>query len=46
MQVKEIMSCGVKSIAPDTKLVEVASLMCSSTVATAASSNRWRGFPG
>ena len=28
MQVKEIMSCGVKSIAPDTKLVEVASLMC------------------
>ena len=28
MQVKDIMSCGVKSIAPDTKLVEVASLMC------------------
>jgi len=28
MQVKEVMSCGVKSISPDTKLVEVASLMC------------------
>ncbi len=28
MQVKDIMSAGVKAIAPDTKLVEVTSLMC------------------
>ncbi len=28
MQVKDIMSAGVKVIEPDTKLVEVASLMC------------------
>lgn len=28
MQVKEIMSSSVKTVSPDTKLVEVASLMC------------------
>ena len=28
MKVKEIMSCSVKTVSPDTKLIEVASLMC------------------
>ncbi|HIP53424.1 MAG TPA: CBS domain-containing protein [Chromatiales bacterium] len=28
MQVKEIMSCSVRTVEPETKLVEVASLMC------------------